>query len=129
VDWDFAQENEADDFALKNTLDRNYDVQEVPKLYVAVSQAAAVDQRIGLGFMGNKKRVKERTEYAKKVLETQLKPDYEKKLQAAQLVGTSPGLPVDGGGAEEGLSDLFSHLSHPSNQPPGVILGRGLNLT
>jgi len=90
VDWDFAQENEADDFALKNTLDRNYDVQEVPKLYVAVSQAAAVDQRIGLGFLGNKKRVKERTEYAKKVLETQLKPDYEKKLQAAQLVGTSP---------------------------------------
>jgi len=90
VDWDFAQENEADDFALKNTLDRNYDVQEVPKLYVAVSQAAAVDQRIGLGFLGNKKRVKERTEYAKKVLETQLKADYEKKLQAAQLVGTSP---------------------------------------
>ena len=90
VDWDYTQENEADDFALKNTLDHNYDVQEVPKLYLAVTQAAAVDQRIGLGFLGNKKRVKERTEYAKKVLETQLKADYEKKLQAAQLVGTSP---------------------------------------
>jgi predicted Zn-dependent protease len=90
VDWDYVQENAADDFAIKNTLDRNYDVQEVPKLYLAVSDAATVDQRIALGFLGNKKRVKDRTEYAKKMIGTTLKPDYEKKLAAAQLIGTSP---------------------------------------
>ena len=90
VDWDYAQENAADDFALKNTLQKNYDIQEVPKLYLALSSAATVDQRIGLGFMGNKKRVKERMEYAQKVIETTLKPDYEKKLAASQLLGTSP---------------------------------------
>ena len=90
VDWDFVQENAADDFALKNTLAKNYDIQEVPKLYLAMTDAVTVDQRIGLGFLGNKKRVKDRTEYAQKLIGTTLKPDYEKKLAAAQLVGTSP---------------------------------------
>ena len=90
VDWDFVQENAADDFALKNTLDKNYDVQEVPKLYAVMTSAVTVDQRVGLGFLGNKKRIKDRTDYALKVLGTTLKPDYQKKLAAAQLIGTSP---------------------------------------
>lgn len=90
VDWDFVQENQADDFALKNTLDKNYDVQEVPKLYLVMTNAVTVDQRIGLGFLGNKKRIKDRTDYAQKVISTTLKPDYQKKLAAAQLIGTSP---------------------------------------
>lgn len=90
VDWDFVQENQADDFALKNTLDKNYDIQEVPKLYTAMTHAATVDQRVGLGFLGNKKRVKDRTDYAEKLIGSTLKPDYEKKLAAAQLLGTSP---------------------------------------
>ena len=90
VDWDFAQENSADDFALKNTLDKNYDIQEVPKLYLAVTSAATVDQRIGLGFLGNRKRIKERTDYAQKLIGTTLKPDYEKKLASSLLIGTSP---------------------------------------
>lgn len=90
VDWDYVQENAADDFAIKNTLDKNYDVQEVPKLYQVMSDAATVDQRVALGFLGNKKRVKDRTEYARKMIGTTLKPDYEKKLAAAQLIGTSP---------------------------------------
>jgi hypothetical protein len=90
VDWDFVQENAADDFALKNTLDKNYDIKEVPKLYLAVTSAATVDGRVGLGFLGNKKRLKDRTDYAQKLIGTTLKPDYEKKLAAAQLVGTSP---------------------------------------
>jgi hypothetical protein len=90
VDWDYVQENQADDFALKNTLDKNYDVQEVPKLYLVMTNAVTVDQRIGLGFLGNKKRIKDRTDYALKVIGSTLKPDYEKKLAAAQLIGTSP---------------------------------------
>ncbi len=90
VDWDFVQENAADDFALKNTLDKNYDVQEVPKLYLVMTSAVTVDQRIGLGFLGNKKRIKDRTDYALKVIGTTLKPDYQKKLSASQLIGTSP---------------------------------------
>jgi hypothetical protein len=90
VDWDFVQENAADDFALKNTLDKNYDIQEVPKLYLAMTSAVTVDQRVGLGFLGNKKRIQDRTEYAQKAIGTTLKPDYQKKLAASQLIGTSP---------------------------------------
>lgn len=91
IDWNDAQENEADDFALQNTLNRNYDVQEVPKLYTALNSVVALDQRVSLGFMAHPARIKDRLAYARKQLLTPgLKTDYEKKLNAAQLVGTSP---------------------------------------
>lgn len=90
VDWFTVQENEADDFALKNTLERNYDVQEVPKLYLALTRLGTADQRVGLGFMGNRKRVKERMDHVQKLLQADLQPTYQQKLKAGQLLGASP---------------------------------------
>jgi len=90
VDWYYAQENEADDFALKNTLEGNYDVREVPKLYLALNRVSGADQRAGLGFVSSRKRVKERSEYTQKLLQTTFQAQYEEKLKAGQLVGTSP---------------------------------------
>jgi predicted Zn-dependent protease len=90
VDWEYAQENEADEFGLKNTLDKNYDIQEVPKFYLALKQSSAVDQRVGLGFIAQSKRVKDRMEYANKEIQGTLQADYQAKLKAGQLVGTSP---------------------------------------
>jgi predicted Zn-dependent protease len=90
VDWEFLQENEADDFALKNSLDRNYDVQEIPKLYVALTRVSSADKRAGLGFVGNPARLKERTAHVQKSLETTFQADYQQKLKAGALLGTSP---------------------------------------
>jgi len=90
VEWDYVQENQADEFALKNTLDKNYDIQEVPKFYLALKQASAADQRVGLGFIAQSKRIKDRAEYASKEIQGTLQADYQAKLKAGQLVGTSP---------------------------------------
>src|SRR5205814_720690 len=61
LDWDKVQEDEADRIAFKAALDRNYDVQEVPKLYIAIQNQVHRDHRVGLGFMGSRKRLLERT--------------------------------------------------------------------
>src|SRR5262252_2116169 len=56
LDWDTVQENEADAMAFKIVLSRSYDVREVPKLYTTLQAAVKQDQRVGLGFMGSKRR-------------------------------------------------------------------------
>jgi len=61
LDWDTVQENEADGVAFKAALSRSYDVREVPKLYASLQAAVKQDQRVGLGFMGSKRRTAERT--------------------------------------------------------------------
>jgi len=90
LDWNVAQENEADDFALKATLGKAYDIQEVPRLYASMAQAARVDNRMQLGFLGARSRIRERTEYAQKVLEGSLQTQFQEALKANKLKGTSP---------------------------------------
>src|SRR5215831_3983236 len=60
LDWDTVQENEADAMEFKVALSRSYDVREVPKLYASLQSAVRQDSRVGLGFVGNKRRIAER---------------------------------------------------------------------
>lgn len=90
LDWDSAQENEADEFALRVALSRSYDIQEVPKLYAAMQQVARVDDRVQLGFLGNRSRIRERSEYAQRALQGALQGQYQQLLKAGTLIGTSP---------------------------------------
>jgi predicted Zn-dependent protease len=90
LDWDTAQENEADELGLKLALEKSYDVQEVPRLYAAMQQVARVDERVQLGFLGSRNRIRERSEYAQKLLQGSLQPKYQELLKAAKLVGTRP---------------------------------------
>jgi hypothetical protein len=60
LDWDTVQEDEADAVAFKVVLSRSYDVREVPKLYASLQAAVKQDTRVGLGFVGNKRRITER---------------------------------------------------------------------
>ena len=69
LDWNVAQENEADDFAVKATLEKSYDIKEVPRLYVTMAQQAGKDSRTQLGFLGARSRIRERTEYAQKLID------------------------------------------------------------
>ena len=87
LDWDTVQENEADAMAFKVVLSRSYDVREVPKLYATLQAAVKQDQRVGLGFMGSKRRTIERmanSEDALKELKTFV------DAQQAKLVSTRP---------------------------------------
>jgi predicted Zn-dependent protease len=90
LDWNIAQENEADDFALRATLGKSFDIQEVPRLYVALAQAARFDNRIQLGFLGARSRIRERSDYAQKLIGTSLQAQYQDALKASQIKGMSP---------------------------------------
>ncbi len=90
LDWQPTQENEADDFALRATLGKSFDVQEVPRLYATMAQVARSDQRTELGFLGASARIKERTDYARQVIDGSLKAQYDEALKANKIKGTSP---------------------------------------
>lgn len=90
TDWATVQENEADDFALKAALGKSYDIQEVPRLYEVMARVARSDSRTQLGFLGARSRIRERTEYAQKVLGGALQGQYQEALKSGKLLGTSP---------------------------------------
>lgn len=90
LDWNVAQENEADDFALKATLQKSYDIKEVPRLYAAMAQVSTKDARVQLGFLGDKSRIKERTEYAQKLIDGALQAPYQDALRANKIKGMGP---------------------------------------
>jgi predicted Zn-dependent protease len=90
TDWGKAQEDEADDFAMKATLNRSFDVQEVPRLFSAMNEVIRRDSRAHLGFLGARGRLRERTEYSQKLLAGPLQGQYQQLLKEGKLVGTGP---------------------------------------
>lgn len=90
LDWNVSQENEADDFALRATLGKSFDIQEVPRLYVTMAQVAGLDNRVQLGFLGSRKRIMARTEYAQALINGALQVQYQEGLNANKLKGLSP---------------------------------------
>ena len=90
LDWNVAQENEADDFALRATLGKSFDIQEVPRLYATMAQVVGFDNRAQLGFLGSRKRIRERTEYAQKLISGALQAQYQEGLKSNRIKGISP---------------------------------------
>lgn len=90
LDWNVAQENEADDFALRATLGKSFDIQEVPRLYANMAQVSGGDNRMQLGFLGARKRIRERNDYAQNLISGALQAQYQEGLKANRLKGTSP---------------------------------------
>jgi hypothetical protein len=89
TEWDDVYENEADEQSLKYMLDQGYDVREAPRLYARLETAATRDPRIGLGFMAKETRMKARTAHIQTVLSGDFKPQWEAKLKAGGLTGSS----------------------------------------
>jgi predicted Zn-dependent protease len=75
VEWDRAQEDEADKMAFKVLLDSRYDVREIPKLYATLESLSSRDQRMTLGFLGERNRVRERRENADKLIQQSYKAE------------------------------------------------------
>jgi hypothetical protein len=90
LDWDKVQEDEADRIAFKAALNRNYDVQEVPKLYLAIQNQVHRDQRVGLGFMGSHKRLEERIANVNDLLKGDYKAEIEQRVKEGKLIGSGP---------------------------------------
>jgi hypothetical protein len=87
--WDDIYENDADETSLKYMLSQGYDVREAPRLYARLQAAAAHDPRIGLGFMAKDTRMKARTAHIQTVLSGDFKTQWEAKLKAGGLTGSS----------------------------------------
>jgi predicted Zn-dependent protease len=66
--WDRIQEDEADAAGLKYSLDRNYDIREVPKFYANLRRTSSLDPRVRLGFIADKDRIGEREEQVKSLI-------------------------------------------------------------
>jgi predicted Zn-dependent protease len=91
VNWDRAQEDEADKMAFKAMLNAQYDVREVPKLYTIVENVVVRDTRATLGFLGEKNRVKERKEAANQLIANAYKADIDAQLKGSGFHGDSAG--------------------------------------
>ncbi|HZQ90426.1 MAG TPA: M48 family metalloprotease [Terriglobales bacterium] len=89
TNWSVVYEDEADENALKYMLEQNYDAREVPRLYATLDRVVKADPRLGLGFIGNPARVKERTSKIQAMLGDKYKADLEKRLKDAGLTGSS----------------------------------------
>jgi hypothetical protein len=89
TEWSVEFENEADDAGLKYMLDHSYDAREVPRLYARLDNMVARDSRVGLGFMGNPQRVKERTAKITGLLTGNYKAELDRRLKDG-LTGSSP---------------------------------------
>ena len=90
LDWDKVQEDEADRIAFKVALNRNYDVQEVPKLYAVIQNQVHRDQRVGLGFMGSRKRLEERIANVNDLIRGDYKGEIDKRMKEGKLIGSGP---------------------------------------
>ena len=81
VEWDKVQEDQADELAFKAVLSTSYDVREVPRLFLALDKASTKDARIQLGFIGKRKRLKQRTEKAEDLIKNAMKAEIELKAK------------------------------------------------
>lgn len=87
--WESVKERDADEFALKRALEKNYDVREAPKLLIAMEQTITRDPRAGFGFHGSKNNIADRKQHVQMVLDGTLKQELQAKAQGS-LIGSSP---------------------------------------
>jgi predicted Zn-dependent protease len=90
TNWSTVYEDQADQEGLKYMLGQNYDAREIPRLYAHMDKMVTADARVGLGFMGDPVRVKERTANIQKLLATTYKAELQERLKSPGLTGSSP---------------------------------------
>jgi len=90
LDWDSAQEDAADDFALIAVMSQYYDAREVPKLFALMEGVSRFDDRIQLGFLGHRNRILQRRDFSKRALQGALQAQYNEILNSGKMRGTTP---------------------------------------
>jgi Peptidase family M48 len=92
--WSTVEENEADELGTKYMLNEGYDAREVPRLYASIDKMVGKDSRVGLGFIGEPRRVKERIGHVKELLDGPLHEQLEKLQKSGSLIGSGSTFPV-----------------------------------
>jgi predicted Zn-dependent protease len=86
MDWNAPEEDEADEIAMQSLLDAKINVTEVPKLYVALDKSSMKDDRVGMGFWGNRVRMRERLAKVQDTLDGPMKAT----IASTKLTGDGP---------------------------------------
>lgn len=91
TDWSSVQESDADEFAVHQTLEHNFDPREAPKVFLTLENSVRHDDRVGLGLFhyGQLSALTERRQHLQTLLTGALKADLEKRTQTG-LQTTSP---------------------------------------
>lgn len=91
TEWNTVEEDEADELGVKYMLDQGYDAREIPRLYASLDRMVGKDSRIGLGFMGNPRRVRERITHVQQILNGPMKENLSKLVGSGQITGSNSG--------------------------------------
>ena len=73
--WETQEEDEADELAARYMMDQGYDARESMHVFTTLEQLAAKDSRVGLGFIGDPKHVKEREAHLQTLLDGPLRAE------------------------------------------------------
>jgi outer membrane lipoprotein SlyB len=87
--WSALHETEADEAGLNALIDQRFDVREVPKVYTRLAGLVQKDKRVGLGFIGDADRLKQRTAYVEAQITGALKGKIDATLDKGGLTGSS----------------------------------------
>jgi len=85
--WETEEEDEADELAARSMMDQGYDAREAMHVYTTLEQLATKDSRVGLGFIGDPKHVKEREAHLQTLLDGPLRAEITGKAKDGSFTG------------------------------------------
>ena len=88
--WETEEEDEADELAARYMMDQNYDARESLHVYRTLEMLTAMDPRVGLGFIGDPKHVKEREAHLETLLDGPLRAEISAKAKDNKFLNSSP---------------------------------------
>jgi hypothetical protein len=88
--WETQEEDEADELAARYMMDQGYDARESLHVYRTLEMLTNLDPRVGLGFIGDPKHVKEREAHLETLLDGPLRAEISAKAKDNKFVANSP---------------------------------------
>ncbi|MGH9773452.1 MAG: M48 family metalloprotease [Candidatus Acidiferrales bacterium] len=89
TDWSSVEENDADEYALKDTLDHRFDVREAPKVFVTLETTIHRDDRVGMGFhYGRLENLLARRQHIQSIITGAMKADIDAQSKQGLMAAT-----------------------------------------
>jgi predicted Zn-dependent protease len=85
--WETQEEDEADELSARYMMDQGYDPRESLHVYSTLEMLAQQDSRVGLGFIGDPKHVKERETHLQTMMDGPLRAEISGRAKDQKFVG------------------------------------------
>ena len=90
VKWETQEEDEADELACRYMMDQGFDAREALHVYTTLDAIEQKDSRIGLGFIGDQKHIKERQSHLGNLMDGPLRAEISAKAKDSSFTGSGP---------------------------------------